>query len=113
MRFDRPITLENGLRVRFRLPHAADRRGLQALFARGHSPIGELHARRLLRFEPRGRVALCAVAPVGGRESLVGFAAAAPGGGPPEVVLADEAVAPGMSLELRDRVVQVAAQRAA
>ncbi len=63
MRFDRPTTLPNGLRVRFRLPHATDRRAVRELFARAATPIGEAESRRVLRFTPHGRVVLCAVAP--------------------------------------------------
>lgn len=105
MRFDHPITLENGLRVRFRLPHAGDRPAVRELFARDGTPVGERQLRRALRFEPRGRRVLCAVAPVGDREHLVGFGAVDPSGdGEAEVVLADERTAPGVGAALAERL---------
>lgn len=105
MRFDRPITLANGLRVRFRLPHAGDRPAVQELFARDGIPVGQRQLRRALRFEPRGRRVLCAVAPVGARERVVGFGAVDPSaGGEAEVVLVDERAAPGLGPALAERL---------
>ena len=107
----RAHTLPSGLRIRVRLPQRGDLPGLLALHERAGSSITELHARRLLRYDPRSRAVLCAVAWVDGAETLVGFAAGAPGEGPAET-LADEAIAPGLSAvldtDLREHLTRVA-----
>lgn len=107
----RAHTLTSGLRVRVRLPQRGDVAGLLALHERAGSEITELQARRLLRYDPRSRAALCATAWVDGAERLVGFAAGAPGEGPAEM-LADEARAPGLAgvldADLREHLTRVA-----
>ena len=107
----RAHTLPSGLRVRVRLPQRGDLAGLLDLHERAGRSLTELAARRLLHYDPRARAVVCATAWVDGAETLVGFAAAAPGEGF-EIVLADEARAPGVSgvlrTDLREHLTRVA-----
>jgi hypothetical protein len=85
-------TLPGGLRVRLRLPQRADRAGLAAL------GLSELETRRALGFDPRERTAICAVAFVEEAHVLVGFGVITLGAGArPDLLLADEAAAPGVA----------------
>lgn len=78
--------------MRLRLPQRADRAGLAAL------GLGELETGRALRFDPRERTAICAVAFVDGIDVLVGFAAIAlRAGARPDLLLGDETAAPGVA----------------
>lgn len=96
---DRHHHTHAGARVRLRLPLVHDAPALDELLARLGLATGELEARRALRWAPRRRVALCATAWDGRRESLVGFAALDCG---PDraTVLADEERAPGVRVLL-------------
>ena len=85
--------LDDGLRVRLRLPYTDDHRRVADLHARLGLPIDEMGARRLLRFDPRRGGVVCALAWIGGSEVLVGLAVAGADG---EVLVADEATAPGV-----------------
>jgi hypothetical protein len=91
-------TLPGGLRVRLRLPHSSDRHRVAALPA-----PDELEAGRLLRFDPRRRLVLCATAWIGGSEALVGCGAIdlRPGAAP-DLLLADETAAPQLGELLAD-----------
>jgi len=104
-------TLPGGLRVRFRLPQRTDRAGLAAL------GLGELEAGRALRFDPRERAAVCAVAFVDGVDVLLGFGAIAlRTGARPDLLLADEGAAHGVAALLDSTLTDRAhrhAQRAA
>ena len=114
MRFDRPTTLPSGLRVRFRLPQAADRPALRELLARDGDPVDDVRAGRLLRFDPRNRLVLCAAAPVGGREALVAVGTITPDReARPVVLVADERAAPGVGDALAERLLAHARERAA
>ena|ERR671923_191569 len=87
----------NGLRVRLRYPHTRDRAAVAALYGRLGLPCDELELRRLLSFDLRHRRVVFAVAWVNGVETLVGAAGTAHDGDPtPDVLLADEARAPGV-----------------
>lgn len=100
-------TLPGGLRVRLRLPQRADRAGLAAL------GLGELEAGRALRFDPRRRTAICAVAFVDGTDVLVGFGATAlRAGARPDLLLADETAAPGVAALLEGALIDRARRHA-
>lgn len=92
MRFESATTLRDGKRLRLRLPHARDRAGLARLTG---LPEHDLVLRRLLRFDPRERAAVCAVVFAGGVETLVGYGAMPLGADAPDVLIADEDEAPG------------------
>ena len=89
-----------GTRIRLRLPLVHDAPALHALLARLGLACEELEARRALRWAPRRRVAVCATAWDGRRESLVGFAAV-DCGSDRVTVLADEEQAPGVGALLQ------------
>ena len=92
----------NGLRVRLRYPHTRDRATVAALYGRLGLPCDELELRRLLSFDLRHRRVIFAVAWVNGVETLVGAAGTTRDGDPaPDVLLADEALAPGVGELLR------------
>jgi hypothetical protein len=95
----RAHTLSSGLRVRVRLPQRGDLAGLLDLHDRAGRATTEMGAQRLLRYDPRARVVVCATAWVDGAERLVGFAAAE--AGEELVLLADEARAAGVTAVLR------------
>lgn len=102
-------TLADGLRVRLRLACGRDHAAVLDLAARAGSPCGELEAHRLVRASPVDRVAVCALVWSGRREVLAGFAAADLAGGEPDVLLVDEALAPGLGPLLRSAVAERAA----
>ena len=93
-------TLPSGIRVRLRPPRPADFGPLAALHTRLGLAVADLELRRLLRVDPRRRLAITATARTGGSETMVGFAAA-DHGAPPDALLADERNAPGIERLLR------------
>jgi hypothetical protein len=99
-------TLAGGMRVRLRLPHAADRARLEDLALRVGLPVGDLEAGRLLLVRPHARTAICATAWIDGTEALVGFAAGDLAHGAADVLLADERRAPGVSLLLERAIAE-------
>jgi hypothetical protein len=67
--------LTRGPRVRLRLPQLRDAPGIRELLrSQGREPE-ELEVARLVRFDPRIRLVICATALVGSRESVVGIGA--------------------------------------
>jgi hypothetical protein len=97
----RAHTLPGGTRVRVRLPHRTDLSELTALHARVAGPVGDLEARRMLRFDPRERATVVATAWIAGAERMVGFGVAAPSA-EPAPFLVDEEAAGGLGPVLRD-----------
>jgi hypothetical protein len=94
--------LPNGLRVRLRYPHTRDRAAVGALYGRLGLPCDELELRRLLSFDLRRRRVIFAVAWLDGVETLVGAAGTTHDGDPtPDVLVADESLAPGVAELLR------------
>jgi hypothetical protein len=106
--------LANGVRVRLRYPHARDRAAVGALHARLGLPADELEVRRMLSFDLRHRRVVVAVAWVDGVETLVGAAGGSHAGDPaPDVLLADEALAPGITELLRAALDELVSARVA
>jgi hypothetical protein len=71
----RTYELPNRQRVRLRLARRSDLPGLGALLAqRGIAP-SPLELERLVRYDPRRRLVLCATAPLAGTEAVVGVGA--------------------------------------
>jgi hypothetical protein len=89
MLLNRSTTLPSGLRVRLRLPLAADRVALRALHERAGREIDELELARLTRHDPRRRAALCATAWTAEGHVLAGFAAGDCGAHGPDVLVVD------------------------
>jgi hypothetical protein len=87
--------LPHGQRVRLRLPHAGDRAGLAALHDRLGAPLDDVRLGRILRFDPRACLSVCATTFHGVSEILVAYGHVDPAGG--ELIVADEALAPGVA----------------
>lgn len=100
MLIDATTTLPDGLHLRVRLPHAHDRTGLHALHTRLGFRVEELELARALRFDPRRRAVACAVAFVAGTELPVAWGSIEIGAGAPDLLVADEALAPGAGVVL-------------
>jgi hypothetical protein len=94
-RLDGSTTLPTGQRLRLRMPHALDGPRVRDLFARLGVATDDLALSRALRFDPRERVAVVATVLAGRSDELVGFASMRRHAMAPELVLADEDVAPG------------------
>jgi hypothetical protein len=94
------------------MPFASDLRQLARLVGLLQHRPDHLEAGRLLRFDPRERLAVCATTWSGGAETLVGYAAIdiAPGAAP-DVLLSDEAAAPGLAGVLCDALAHELAAR--
>ncbi len=107
MPIDATTTLPHGLRLRVRLPHTSERAGLRTLLTRLGVVAEELELARAARFDPRRRTVACVTAWVGGSEELVAWGAIDAGAQEPELLLADEALAPGagavLAAALRER----------
>jgi hypothetical protein len=97
--------LSQGLRVCLRLARPRDREGIADLFwAQGREP-DELQLARLVRFDPRRRLVICATALIDSLETIVGVGEidlqAGPGAGP-DLVLVDELRTTGLEKLLSD-----------
>jgi hypothetical protein len=88
--------LADGSRVRLRLPHAGDRGGLVALHDRLGAPLEPLRLARILRFDPRACVSVCATMLSGLNEVLVAYGHI-DRDGRGSLVVADELSAPGVT----------------
>jgi hypothetical protein len=92
--------LPDGNRVRLRLPHAGDREGLIALHDRLGAPLDDMRMTRILRFDPRACVSVCATMLSGLTEVLVGYGHVDRDGAS-SLVVADESLAPGVTQLVR------------
>lgn len=116
----RSYPLPRGPRVRLRLARAHDAPAIRALMGRvGHQP-DELEIARLVRFDPRTRVVICATALLGSTDTVVGFGSIGLDANPhsePEALLVDEQLTDGLdkllTRALRGRVTALARPRAA
>lgn len=96
MLLSRSHPLPDGTRVRLRLPHAGDRAGLVALHERTGAPLEPLRMARILRFDPQACLSVCATMLTGLSETLVAYGHV-DRDGTSSLVVADEALAPGVS----------------
>lgn len=101
MRLDATTSLPDGRRVRLRFPQVSDHARIVHLHDRLGISVDEIELARALRFDPRTRTVLCATVWDGERETIVGWAAAERGATDLDLVLADEAVTPGIGDLLR------------
>jgi hypothetical protein len=98
----RPLGAADGAPLRLRLPLSRDHAALSGLLGRLGLQASDLERRRLVAVDPRARLAVCATAWLDGREVLAGYAATSrDGDAEPDVLLVDEAVAPGVGTLLR------------
>ncbi|MCW3013830.1 MAG: hypothetical protein JWO02_922 [Solirubrobacterales bacterium] len=101
LRLDTHRTLPDGLRLRLRLPQARDRVDVLELLARrADMAADELDVVRALRFDPKTHTVVCATAWTGTAETMVGIVARAKDGAVPDLLIADEALAPGVGAVL-------------
>lgn len=71
----RHYTLPGGLRVCLRLARVRDREGVRRLCERHDLELDELELARLVGFDPRRRLVICATALIGSRETVLGVGA--------------------------------------
>ncbi|WP_354699544.1 hypothetical protein DSM112329_05262 [Paraconexibacter sp. AEG42_29] len=110
------LTLLDGSRVRLRLPQARDRAGLLALLGRVGVGIDLLDLQRTLRFDPQRRAVVFATTWTPGAvagETVVGVGAVTFAHGTPDLLIADEASAPGLGAALADVLHTAASARRA
>jgi hypothetical protein len=86
----RTHTLAPGTRVRLRLASARDEAPVKALIARTGARYSDLDVARLVRFDPRGQMVVCASELFEGTELVVGFGAIRLDSDRPELLVADE-----------------------
>jgi hypothetical protein len=101
-RLDGSTTLADGQRLRLRMPQGADAPRVRALLAGLGLGADDLALSRAVRFDPRERVAVVATVLADRSEVLVGFAAMDRYGKDPDLVLADERLAPGARVIVED-----------
>ena len=93
----RSYALPYGPRVRLRLARRSDLPAIRALLERRGVPASELSLDRLVRYDPRRRVVMCASALVGGTETIVGIGAVdLADGADPETLVIDERLTGGL-----------------
>ncbi len=92
-----------GPRVRLRLPHRRDLPAITALLqAQGRAPE-ELGPARLVHFDPRQRLVICATALLGSGETVIGIGAVELSHplGEPDLVVVDDQLTEGLDELLR------------
>jgi hypothetical protein len=81
--------LDSGLRVRLRVARPRDAAAVRDLLERCGVAVAEIEVERLVRPDPRRELTICATAPLGGREELVGIGAVSFDDGAPHTVTCD------------------------
>jgi hypothetical protein len=114
----RSFALPAGPRVRLRLARLSDAAGVRALLEQRGVEATDVEVSRLVRHDARERVSICAVAWVGGAESIVGVGASdlAPGSEPDTLVVDErltDGLGPLLAMALADRRRAHRARRAA
>src|SRR5436190_19974542 len=111
----RTYELPSRQRVRLRLARRSDLSGLRALLAQRGIEPSALELERLVRYDPRRRLVLCATAPIDGTEAVVGVGAIELGSPRPEpdTIVVDERVTEGLPELLKAALVGRAARRVA
>ena len=109
----RTFPVPGGPPVRLRMAGPSDRPLVSALLERRGLSAGELETRRLLAFDPARRHVLCALAPLDGHETVMGFGAIDAGADAPDVLVVDERVGRGLAELLGRVLVERARPRAA
>lgn len=93
----RTYALPSGPRVRLRLARRSDLPAIRALLEQRGVPATELSLSRLIRYDPRRRVTICATAPIGGTELVVGVGAIdLTADAEPETMVVDERLTRGL-----------------
>jgi hypothetical protein len=103
----RSYELPAGPRVRLRLARRSDLPGFRALFAQRGVEATDLELERLVRYNPRQRTVICAMAPVRGAETVVGVGAIdLDAGAEPDTIVVDERLTDGLGTLLTEALVQ-------
>ena len=103
----RSYELPSGPRVRLRLARRTDLPGIGALLAQRGVAATDLELERLVRFDPRRRIVICAMAPIRGAETVVGVGAIdLESAAEPETIVVDERLTDGLGTLLADALVQ-------
>ena len=103
----RSYELPAGPRVRLRLARHSDLPGFRALFAQRGVEASDLELERLVRYNPRQRTVICAMAPVRGAETVVGLGAIdLDAAAEPETIVVDERLTDGLGTLLAEALVQ-------
>ncbi len=113
MLLDATTTLSNGLRLRVRLPHARDRAALHGLHARLGLHAEELDLARALRHDPSRRAVALASAWIDGAERVVAYGAIHIGAPGPDLLVVDDALAPGAGAVLAEALQERSRRHAA
>jgi hypothetical protein len=93
----RTYELPAGPRVRLRLARRSDLRGLRALLEQRGVAAADLALERLVRYDPARRAVICATAPLGGTETIVGVGAIPlTEDGEPDTIVVDERLTQGL-----------------
>jgi|SRR2546423_7276786 hypothetical protein len=103
----RSYELPTGPRVRLRLARRSDLSGFRNLFAQRGVPASDFELERLVRYDPWKRVVICATAPVGSTETIVGVGAIdLTGTAEPDTIVVDERLTDGLGRLLAEALVQ-------
>ena len=102
----RSYELPAGPRVRLRLARRSDLPGFRALFAQRGVEASDLELERLVRYNPRQRTVICAMAPVRGAETVVGVGAIDLDAAEPDTIVVDERLTDGLGTLLAEALVQ-------
>lgn len=103
----RSYELPAGPRVRLRLARRSDLPGFRDLLAQRGVPATDFELERLVRYDPRERVVICAMAPVRGAETVVGVGAIdLHARAEPETIVVDERLTDGLGTLLAETLVQ-------
>jgi len=103
----RSYELPAGPRVRLRLARRSDLPGIRALLDQRGVEASDLELERLVRYDPRQRVVLCAMAPVRAAETVVGVGAIdLDAAAEPETIVVDERLTDGLGTLLAEALVQ-------
>ncbi len=100
--------LPRGPRVCLRLVRGRDAAGVRALYARHGAPLSELELARLVSFDLRTQLVLCATALIDAAETVVAVGSIEledRGRLAPSLVVVDEALADGLDALLADALV--------
>jgi len=94
----RTYELPRGPRVRLRYAQRGDFPGLRGLLARRGIAADEVSVERLVRFDPMRRATICATAPVGGTELIVGVGAIElDADAEPDTLVVDDGISAGLT----------------
>jgi len=109
----RSYALPAGPRVRLRLARRSDLPGLRALLQSRDIEPSDLALSRLVRYDPWTRVVICATAPLGGTETIVGVGAIElRDDSTPDTMVVDERLTEGLGDLLHSALVQRAGTHA-